>query len=79
MISEITTRPIWVDLKGKDAVPDTVHHVIYRVNPREKLLWTCHEVAVHSKCINKMHPMLDYTDQIHQRPSMSQTDCKFPE
>lgn len=37
MIEQITTRPIWVDLKGKDSVPDTVHHVVYRINPREKL------------------------------------------
>jgi len=27
--------PTWVDLKGKDAVPETVHHVLVRVNPKK--------------------------------------------
>lgn len=35
----ICSRPTWVDLKGVDAVPDTVHHVAYRVNlARDKRL-----------------------------------------
>lgn len=29
----ICDRPTWVDLKGKDSVPDTVHHVVVRVDP----------------------------------------------
>ena len=24
--------PIWVDLKGKDSIPDYVHHAVYRVH-----------------------------------------------
>lgn len=27
--------PMWIDLKGEDSVPDTVHHVILRINPME--------------------------------------------
>eukprot|EP00753_Platysulcus_tardus_P003106 PLAT12262.2.p1 GENE.PLAT12262.2~~PLAT12262.2.p1 ORF type:complete len:1365 (+),score=723.24 PLAT12262.2:227-4096(+) len=27
----LCNRPTWVDLKGKDAVPETVHHVVVRV------------------------------------------------
>merc|ERR1719162_1417551 len=46
MIEEITTRPIWVDLKGKDAVPETVHHVAYYVDPMVPLSWPDAEVAV---------------------------------
>ena len=26
-------NPTWVDLKGVDSVPETVHHVVYRVDP----------------------------------------------
>lgn len=26
--------PTWIDLKGEDSVPDTVHHVVLRVDPR---------------------------------------------
>merc|ERR1719217_827630 len=49
MIDEITTRPIWVDLKGKDSVPDTVHHVIYRVDPTQDLPYSKADLAVHEK------------------------------
>lgn len=31
--------PIWVDLKGQDSVPDTLHHVVVKVNPQEDLSW----------------------------------------
>ncbi|CAN0441018.1 unnamed protein product [Ascophyllum nodosum] len=29
----ICDHPTWVDLKGRDSVPDTVHHVLVRVDP----------------------------------------------
>lgn len=29
----ICDRPTWVDLKGRDTVPQTVHHVVVRVDP----------------------------------------------
>merc|ERR1719237_1292664 len=45
MIKEITTRPIWVDLKGKDSVPETVHHVVYYVDPLADFQWSDEEVA----------------------------------
>ena len=32
--------PTWVDLKGKDAVPETVHHVLLRVDPKADKRWT---------------------------------------
>lgn len=31
--------PTWVDLKGEDAVPDTVHHVVVTVDPRVDTSW----------------------------------------
>jgi ATP-dependent RNA helicase DDX1 len=31
--------PTWVDLKGEDAVPETVHHVVLPVDPRKDLSW----------------------------------------
>ena len=31
--------PTWVDLKGEDSVPDTVHHVVVRVDPRKDTSW----------------------------------------
>eukprot|EP00049_Salpingoeca_infusionum_P001017 m.44229 g.44229 ORF g.44229 m.44229 type:complete len:734 (-) comp10825_c1_seq6:1035-3236(-) len=32
-------HPTWIDLKGMDAVPDTVHHVVYHVDPRKDDSW----------------------------------------
>ncbi|KFV82299.1 ATP-dependent RNA helicase DDX1, partial [Struthio camelus australis] len=31
--------PTWVDLKGEDSVPETVHHVVVLVNPKADKLW----------------------------------------
>ncbi|KAG2468232.1 DDX1 helicase, partial [Polypterus senegalus] len=31
--------PTWVDLKGEDSVPETVHHVVVPVNPKTDRLW----------------------------------------
>ncbi|CAD7927474.1 unnamed protein product [Amoebophrya sp. A120] len=71
MIEEITTRPIWVDLKGRDAVPDTVHHVVYQVDPRLDFDWIqSKDYAMHSK--NPMIPVPN--DEVHTKPTMSDFD-----
>jgi len=31
--------PTWVDLKGEDAVPETVHHVVVMVDPQKDTTW----------------------------------------
>uniref|UniRef100_A0A146LC82 ATP-dependent RNA helicase n=2 Tax=Lygus hesperus TaxID=30085 RepID=A0A146LC82_LYGHE len=31
--------PTWVDLKGEDSVPETVHHVVVKVDPQEDVSW----------------------------------------
>ena len=31
--------PMWVDLKGQDSVPETVHHVICYVDPKADTSW----------------------------------------
>lgn len=31
--------PAWVDLKGEDAVPETVHHVVVMVDPQKDKSW----------------------------------------
>ncbi|XP_075717202.1 ATP-dependent RNA helicase DDX1 isoform X1 [Rhinoderma darwinii] len=31
--------PTWVDLKGEDSVPETVHHVVVTVNPKKDKQW----------------------------------------
>ncbi|KAH7976563.1 hypothetical protein HPB52_016205 [Rhipicephalus sanguineus] len=49
--------PTWVDLKGEDSVPETVHHVVCMVDPRKDTSWmnvTRHVV----------------TDQVHERDNV---------
>lgn len=31
--------PTWVDLKGQDSIPDTIHHCVCIVDPREDTSW----------------------------------------
>lgn len=39
MAERLMQFPTWVDLKGEDAVPETVHHVVTLVNPQTDLGW----------------------------------------
>lgn len=39
MAEKVTHFPTWVDLKGEDAVPDTVHHVVVMVDPQKDSSW----------------------------------------
>ncbi|KAL1117818.1 hypothetical protein AAG570_004133 [Ranatra chinensis] len=39
MASRLMHFPTWVDLKGEDAVPETVHHVVVKVDPQEDTSW----------------------------------------
>lgn len=39
MADRLMHFPAWVDLKGEDAVPETVHHVVVRVDPQADLSW----------------------------------------
>ncbi|KAL4711857.1 hypothetical protein ACJJTC_006026 [Scirpophaga incertulas] len=39
MAEKLMHFPTWVDLKGEDAVPDTVHHVVVMVDPQKDRQW----------------------------------------
>jgi len=70
LVEEITTKPMWVDLKGKDSVPDTVHHVMCEIDPSEGLVWADSEIATRAKFPNEQPS----TDGMHSKPSLSPTD-----
>ena len=56
LAEEITQHATWVDLKGKDVVPETVHHVIVPVTTQS---W---------QHLGKSIPALDmFTDGVHAR------------
>jgi len=45
LADKITQNPVLADLKGKDAIPETVDHVVVEVDPREVgLLTICSSV-----------------------------------
>lgn len=31
--------PTWIDLKGQDSVPDTIHHCVCLIEPKHDLTW----------------------------------------
>lgn len=39
MADRLMHFPTWVDLKGEDAVPDTVHHCVVMVDPQKDVSW----------------------------------------
>uniref|UniRef100_A0A182WCL7 ATP-dependent RNA helicase n=1 Tax=Anopheles minimus TaxID=112268 RepID=A0A182WCL7_9DIPT len=39
MAERLMHFPTWVDLKGEDAVPETVHHVVCMVDPQKDITW----------------------------------------
>ncbi|XP_059622379.1 ATP-dependent RNA helicase Ddx1 [Phlebotomus argentipes] len=39
MAERLMHFPTWVDLKGEDAVPETVHHVVVKVDPQRDTAW----------------------------------------
>jgi len=39
MADRLMHFPTWVDLKGEDAVPDTVHHCVVMVDPQKDASW----------------------------------------
>lgn len=45
MSEKLMHFPAWVDLKGEDAVPETVHHVVVLTDPQKDLSW--HNLKTH--------------------------------
>ncbi|XP_021364421.1 ATP-dependent RNA helicase DDX1-like [Mizuhopecten yessoensis] len=39
MAERLMYFPTWIDLKGQDAVPETVHHVVCRIDPTQDTRW----------------------------------------
>ncbi|XP_019756222.2 ATP-dependent RNA helicase Ddx1 [Dendroctonus ponderosae] len=39
MAQKLMHFPTWIDLKGEDAVPETVHHVVVQVDPQNDRTW----------------------------------------
>jgi len=46
MAEKLMYFPTWVDLKGQDAVPETVHHVVVPIDPRTDQGWSGYKQQV---------------------------------
>nr|QOS47381.1 DEAD-box DDX1 [Locusta migratoria] len=57
MAERLMHFPTWVDLKGEDAVPETVHHVVVMVDPQKDSSW--HNLRRHIQ-----------TDGVHARDNV---------
>ncbi|EFN80062.1 ATP-dependent RNA helicase Ddx1 [Harpegnathos saltator] len=57
MAERLMHFPTWVDLKGEDAVPETVHHVVVTVDPQKDKSW--HNLRSHIE-----------TDGVHVRDNV---------
>ncbi|XP_071864973.1 ATP-dependent RNA helicase Ddx1 [Bombus fervidus] len=57
MAERLMHFPTWVDLKGEDAVPETVHHVVVIIDPQKDKSW--HNLRKHIE-----------TDGIHSRDNI---------
>lgn len=57
MAERLMHFPTWVDLKGEDAVPETVHHVVVMVDPQKDKSW--HNLRRHIE-----------TDAVHSRDNV---------
>lgn len=58
MADRLMHFPAWVDLKGEDAVPDTVHHCVVMIDPQVDTSW---------KNLRQHVP----TDGVHQKDNVS--------
>eukprot|EP01083_Nonionella_stella_P028991 79902_1 len=65
MSKKICHEPMWVDLKGKDFVPDTVHHCILVVDPIKDRQWTARNSVNQSITTDGVHRR----DQIQWNPN----------
>jgi len=66
MAERLMHFPTWVDLKGQDSVPETVHHVVCVVDPRSDPTWKSYKRHVQ-------------TDGVHAQdrvgPNVSSPEC----
>lgn len=61
LAAQICENPVVVDLKGKDAVPDTVDHVVIKVDPVGDRTWLQSEPLVETDGIHSIDPPLEPT------------------
>ena len=53
LADRITQHPTLVDLKGKDSVPETVHHVVVHIDPQADVTWATPPLPVPTDAVHK--------------------------
>ena len=61
LAEKICDKPTWVDLKGKDSVPESVHHVVVEVDPSMEAFQALVKDNPHAQHVatDQVHPTLD--------------------
>lgn len=62
--------PTWIDLKGQDSVPDTVHHVAVFVDPKADQIWRNPKRAIRTDGVHS-HDNVDFSSN---SPGLTQTE-----
>lgn len=57
MADRLMHFPVWIDLKGEDAVPETVHHVAVLVDPRTDGSWRTAERRIRTDGVHAADPL----------------------
>ena len=74
-LSELLCRhPTWVDLKGKDSVPETVHHVLVTVNPESDRSWAARKASSSSSGAAAGFDAEVPTDGVHAKDRIDGSD-----
>jgi ATP-dependent RNA helicase DDX1 len=69
MADKLMHFPTWIDLKGQDSVPETVHHVVLNVNPKLDQSWKTlkdhiRTDEVHAK--DKLNPTIETPEMLSE-------------
>ena len=63
LASRICQDPVFVDLKGREHVPDTVDHLVLHIDPREDRTWLQSEPNVITDGVHTLQPPLSPTSK----------------
>lgn len=69
MADKLMHFPTWIDLKGQDSVPETVHHVVLIVDPKTDQSWKTlkphvHTDEVHAK--DRLNPSIETPEMLSE-------------
>ncbi|XP_023349415.1 ATP-dependent RNA helicase Ddx1 [Eurytemora carolleeae] len=77
MAERLMHFPAWVDLKGQDAVPETVHHVVVTVDPRTDSSWKSYRNPIQTDGVHaqdRVGPNINTTEALSEAVKMMKAE-----